>query len=496
MKKWWAGPVGKSLGGVGVSQRHALVPAGGDAVVETVDLQAAVVTAGVVAGVGHHAERAAVELHDDRGGVDVAVLGEQRIALHGAGGVHLDGALPGDPVEHVEVVHGAVAEDAARALDVVHWRGSGIHRGAAHRVEDAERPVVDGALGGRERRVVPALVADLDRHAGGQDRLGDAGALGGRRGDRLLAERGDAAFDGGQGQLRVGGRGGGDHDAVDAGGQQLVDGRDVLGAVLGGDGLGDVSALVGDHQPVDTVEAAEGFGVEGADAAQSDYAEGGHGILLSLCCCECDVECFWGEAVGEGGQHGVDLAGRREAADRLVPVEVGGERVALGGRVDRVADVAIGASGGLHGQQRRVDGAHHRGAVHRLHRAPERRRDLQQVGHPADVGRGVGARSVHERGVEEHRVALAQRHLHLMGGEVVDELLAGRTRRIRPRTSASGAAASSARSPAACRSARRRPAASGPPTCGACAPGRPPADLRRRSRGGSRGAEPAGRHRD
>ena len=80
----------------------------------------------------------------------------------------------------------------------------------------------------------------------------------------------------------MGGRGGGDDDAVDAGGQQLLDGRDVLGAVLGGDGLGDVGALVGDHQPVETVQAAEGFGVEGADAAQSDYAEGGHGILRSI----------------------------------------------------------------------------------------------------------------------------------------------------------------------------------------------------------------------
>ena len=119
----------------------------------------------------------------------------------------------------------------------------------------------------------------------------------------------------------------------DSSSSTVVDG---LGAVLGGDGLGDVAALVGDHQPVETRQAAEGFGVEGADAAQSDYAEGGHGILRSILCCECDVELLRGEAVGQGGQHGVDLARRGQAADRLVLVEVGGERVALGGGVHRI----------------------------------------------------------------------------------------------------------------------------------------------------------------
>ncbi len=53
----------------------------------------------------------------DGGGVDVAVLrrsgGSPRTVL---GRVHLDGALTGDPVRDVEVVYGAVAEDAARGL--------------------------------------------------------------------------------------------------------------------------------------------------------------------------------------------------------------------------------------------------------------------------------------------------------------------------------------------------------------------------------------------
>ena len=91
-------PGGKVVRGVDVSHRHALIPAGDDAVVEAVDLEPAVITAGVVAGGGHHAEGAAVERHHDGGGVDVVVLGEQRVALDGAGRVHLDGALSGDPV--------------------------------------------------------------------------------------------------------------------------------------------------------------------------------------------------------------------------------------------------------------------------------------------------------------------------------------------------------------------------------------------------------------
>ena len=64
-------------------------------------------------------------------------------------------------------------------------------------------------------------------------------------------------------------------------GEQLVDRISRCGAVFRGDCGDELRPLVGDHQTVDAVEPAEGVGVEGADAAQSDHAECGHGILRS-----------------------------------------------------------------------------------------------------------------------------------------------------------------------------------------------------------------------
>ena len=273
--------LGKLVGGIDVSHRCALVPAGDHRVVEAVNLEPAVVAAAVVPGRRHHAERARLERHHHGGGVDVAELGELRIALHAAGGIHLDGLLPGDPPQHVEVVHRAVAEDAAGTGDVLHRRRGGIHRGAAHRVEEAERTVVDRTFGRGERGVEPPLVTDLHRHAGAGDDVGDPGAFRGGGGDRLLAERGNPALDGGQCQLGMGRRRRRDHHSVDTRGEQLVDRISRCGTVFGGDCRDELGPLVGDHQTVDAVEPAEGVGVEGADAAQSDYAECGHGILRS-----------------------------------------------------------------------------------------------------------------------------------------------------------------------------------------------------------------------
>ena len=91
--------------------------------------------------------------------------------------------------------------------------------------------------------------------------------------------------------------------------------------------------------------------------------------------------------IGQCGEHRVDLARRRQAADRLIAVEVGGEGVALGGGDHRVLQVPVRTPGGLHGPQGGVDRAHHRGAVQRLHRPTERRGDLHQVRDPPDVGR-------------------------------------------------------------------------------------------------------------
>ncbi len=77
------------------------------------------------------------------------------------------------------------------------------------------------------------------------------------------------------------GRRGRDDDTVDARGQQFLDRVYRFGTVFGGDGGDHLGPLVGDHQTVDAVDAGQRFGVEGADAAKSDYAECGHGILRS-----------------------------------------------------------------------------------------------------------------------------------------------------------------------------------------------------------------------
>ena len=78
-----AAPAGKVVAGFEVAHAGAVVPAGGDAVGGAVQLQPAVVAAGVVAGVGHHRERAVVERQQRLGGRDVAGLGEHRVALVG-----------------------------------------------------------------------------------------------------------------------------------------------------------------------------------------------------------------------------------------------------------------------------------------------------------------------------------------------------------------------------------------------------------------------------
>ena len=68
--------------------------------------------------------------------------------------------------------------------------------------------------------------------------------------------------------------------------------------------------------------------------------------------------------------------------------------------------------------EHRMDGAADRGRVDRLHGPAERRRDLQQVGHPAYVAGAVGPGPVKDGRVEERRVALAQRQLDVVLLEV------------------------------------------------------------------------------
>ena len=307
---------------------------------------------------------------------------------------------------------------------------------------------------------------------------------------------GSARSHSGQGQFRVGWGGGRHDDAVDARRQQLLHRIGWCGTVFGGDRGDNVRPLVGDHQSVDTLEAAEGVGVERADAAQSDNAERGHGVLRSSWSRSAtSSSSAVRSSASAASTMSTWLGGARLpigwSRSRLV-----GKGVALGGRHHGIEQVALRAARGLHGAQRGIHRPHHRGAVKRLHRPAERRRDLQQVGHPADVGRPVGPRTVIQRRVEEHRVTLAQRHLHVVLGEEVDEL--GPVERDIPADEAlrvgqeHGRAALdrhvAVRHRALQRQCRRH-AVQMRGIRGQVLDGR-------RSRGGSRGVEPAASHRD
>ncbi|WP_348984672.1 hypothetical protein [Paracoccus sp. PARArs4] len=56
----------------------------------------------------------------------------------------------------------------------------------------------------------------------------------------------------------------------------------------------------------------------------------------------------------------------------------------------------------------------HAVAMHRLHRAPEGGRDLQQVHAAHDLGAAVRAARMEPRGIEEQRVALVQAQLEMV----------------------------------------------------------------------------------
>ncbi len=69
------GALGKVVGGIDISHRRTLVPAGDHGVMEAVHLEPAVVAVAVVAGRRDHAEGARFESHHHGGGVDVTELG-------------------------------------------------------------------------------------------------------------------------------------------------------------------------------------------------------------------------------------------------------------------------------------------------------------------------------------------------------------------------------------------------------------------------------------
>ena len=119
-------------------QRQPVVHPDGDAVLRAVHLEAHVVAPRVVAGVRDDRERPVVEREHDRGGVDVADLGEEGGAAVAAGRVHLDDLAAGHPPHRVEVVHGAVAQQPARAGDVRRGRRGRVERRGAERVQPAQ----------------------------------------------------------------------------------------------------------------------------------------------------------------------------------------------------------------------------------------------------------------------------------------------------------------------------------------------------------------------
>ncbi len=81
-------------------------------------------------------------------------------------------------------------------------------------MQRAERAVINRAFGGCKRGIEPPLIANLHRHPRAGDHLGDPGALGGGRGDGLLAEGRQSPVHSGQGQFRMGWGGGRHDDAV------------------------------------------------------------------------------------------------------------------------------------------------------------------------------------------------------------------------------------------------------------------------------------------
>ena len=125
-----------------------------------------VVAAAVVAGGDSRDEGAVVEGEDGGGGVDVAGLAEERLALVGAGRVDATDLAAGDEADDVEVVDRAVAEDAAARRDV-----GGVRR----RLVVGGRP--DGVDEARARRRGPPAAA-----AGSRGRSGAGSRCGpGRR---------------------------------------------------------------------------------------------------------------------------------------------------------------------------------------------------------------------------------------------------------------------------------------------------------------------------
>ena len=166
---------------------------------------------------------------------------DRRIDQRRAEREDLDRLLGEEEAGHVEVMDHHVAEEPARALDILDRRRTGIARDHA---DDLDRAGLAGAEAAFERgevRVEAAVEADHQRLAGFADHLEAAADAAGVEIDRLLAEHGLAGGDGGLDQVGMGIGRRADHHGVDAG-----IGEDRLGAGdLGAGGLGERSGRLG-----------------------------------------------------------------------------------------------------------------------------------------------------------------------------------------------------------------------------------------------------------
>ena len=93
-----------------------------------VNLDALVVAIGGAARIRDLGDPARSGLHDHRGGVDIAGLADRLVDEGGAEREDLDRLFGQEEARHVEIMDHHVAEEAARALDVIDRRRRGIAR--------------------------------------------------------------------------------------------------------------------------------------------------------------------------------------------------------------------------------------------------------------------------------------------------------------------------------------------------------------------------------
>ena len=166
-----------------------------------------------------------------------------------------------------------VAEDAARAGDVVQGRGAGIAGGDGDHLDIAQAALGNLGLDGGEMRVKAAVEADHQHGLGVAHDLEAGLDTGQRQIDRLFAEDRLAGLGEFLDQVGMGVGRRADHDGVDVlGGQNRLD-RANLAAVLISNRLSGGRHGVGHGDQLGTGMAGDGLGVDLADAASPQKPE-------------------------------------------------------------------------------------------------------------------------------------------------------------------------------------------------------------------------------